>query len=162
MHENNLFRINTGLLLNQPVGAYREFDIDVSNIEDESKTVFEDVHATVRISRVQQGILVSVKASATTEIECCRCLDPFQQTVSCEFDELYAFHLRQNADADTYLPESGVIDILPLLLEYLTIEIPIKPICKPECRGLCIECGQNLNRGICEHVIKEGQAADGT
>lgn len=155
MNENGLFRINTGFLINQTVGAYREFDIDAPYIEDEAKNIFEDVHATVRISRVQQGILVSVKASAKIETSCCRCLEPFQQAVSCEFDELYAFHLRQNADADVFLPESGIIDILPLLFEYLTIEIPIKPLCDEACRGLCTECGQNLNLGSCEHSVEK-------
>ena len=53
------------------------------------------------------------------------------------------------------LPEDGHIDLEPLIREYLTLEIPIQPLCKPDCKGLCVECGENLNERLCEHQTKQ-------
>ncbi len=149
--ENN-FRINVGFLINQSVGAYREFEASAPFLQIEDSERFENVQSIIRFSRVQQGILTSVKASAEVTAECVRCLITFPQKVTCSFDELYAFHLRQNVDADAYLPESGFIDLAPILIEFLTLEVPISPICSTDCKGLCIECGKNLNQGPCEHM----------
>ena len=151
MKADNRFRINVGFLINAPVGEYREFDIDTPFIKIDEDTLFEDVHIVVRVSRVQQGILVSSKVKAQIELECVRCLESTSHAVESAFDDLYAFHLRQNIDSDNYLPEGGVIDLEPLLREYLTLEIPISPICKADCKGLCSECGANLNLCLCEH-----------
>ena len=151
MKADNRFRINVGFLINAPVGEYREFDIDTPFIKIDEDTLFEDVHTVVRVSRVQQGILVSMKVKAQIELECVRCLESTSHAVESAFDDLYAFHLRQNIDSDNYLPEGGVIDLEPLLREYLTLEIPISPICKADCKGLCPECGANLNLCLCEH-----------
>lgn len=151
MKADNRFRINVGFLINAPVGEYREFDIDTPFIKIDEDTLFEDVHTVVRVSRVQQGILVSMKVKAQIELECVRCLESTSHAVESAFDDLYAFHLRQNIDSENYLPEGGVIDLEPLLREYLTLEIPISPICKADCKGLCSECGANLNLCLCEH-----------
>lgn len=152
MKADNRFRINVGFLINAPVGEYREFDIDTPFIKIDEDTLFEDIQTVVRVSRVQQGILVSVKVKAQIELECVRCLESTSHAVESAFDDLYAFHLRQNIDSDNYLPEGGVIDLEPLLREYLTLEIPISPICKADCKGLCPECGADLNVCLCEHT----------
>ncbi len=151
MKWNNLFRINVGFLIHEAVGAYREFEIEAPSLNLEDDFEVENVHCLVRVNRVQQGILASIHITAETQMECVRCLESFPQKIESNFDELFAFHLRQNADADLYLPENGVMDILPLIREYQLIEIPICPICKPECKGLCAICGTNLNSGTCEH-----------
>ena len=49
------------------------------------------------------------------------------------------------------LPESAQIDLAPILREYALLEVPIKPLHDPDCKGLCIECGQDLNIEDCGH-----------
>jgi uncharacterized protein len=49
------------------------------------------------------------------------------------------------------LPEDAHIDLQPLIREYALLEIPIKPICKPDCKGLCPVCGEDLNQVDCGH-----------
>lgn len=151
MKRNNLFRINVGFLVHESVGAYREFEIDSPDLTLEEDFKIENVHCLVRASRVQQGILASVHTVAEMEMECVRCLEFFPQKIETSFDELFAFHLRQNSDAELFLPENGLMDLLPILREYLLIEIPICPVCKPDCKGLCVICGTNLNLKTCEH-----------
>lgn len=49
------------------------------------------------------------------------------------------------------IPEDGNVDFAPLVREYLLLEVPIKLLCRENCRGLCPECGENLNVSLCEH-----------
>ena len=84
-------------------------------------------------------------------MECVRCLDSFPQTLKWSFTDLYAFDKRSISESNLLVPEDGQIDLEPLLREYALLEIPIKPVCKPECKGLCPVCGGNLNKTDCGH-----------
>lgn len=91
------------------------------------------------------------KAHAMLEAECVRCLDTFLQPLDIDFTELYAFSDRTASDLGLILPEDGKIDLVPLLREYMTLEIPISPFCRPDCKGLCPICGENMNYTTCNH-----------
>lgn len=151
-------RINVGFLLNQPVGTYREipFEFESLNLWDDLPA--NDFSGMARVSKTGQGILVDAAFQAVTTAECVRCLNEFQQPVHTQFQELYAFKFNQVTDSELVLAEDANIDLAPLIREYLLLEVPIKPICRPDCRGLCLECGANLNETTCPHqaqVIEE-------
>lgn len=152
MNNKDFLRINVGYLLNQAVGTYRDVDFETPHLEIDADFQVENFKGTARLSRVQQGILVQMNCEGDTEIDCVRCLTPYTQHLTVEFDELFALpNLRQNQDADNFLPENGNIDLFPLVDEFMTMEIPIKPLCDKNCKGLCQECGANLNVETCEH-----------
>jgi uncharacterized protein len=68
---------------------------------------------------------------------------------------LYAFTPRSATDSDLIVPEDGHIDLAPLVREYMLLDIPMKPLCRPDCKGLCPVCGQNLNDSTCQHQVDE-------
>lgn len=111
-----------------------------------------DFSGMVRISRTPQGLLLQGEFQGITELECVRCLERFTRQLQTSFDELYAFDERSLSDSGLLLPEDGIIDLAPLVREYLMLEEPISPLCKPDCRGLCVTCGENLNARQCEHI----------
>ncbi len=88
---------------------------------------------------------MNAEVNACVDLECVRCLEKYQQPLHAEFDELYAFSIRTATDSGLILPDDGYIDLQPLVREYLLIEIPISPLCKVDCRGLCPICGANKN-----------------
>jgi uncharacterized protein len=49
------------------------------------------------------------------------------------------------------VPDEGQINLEPLMREYALLEFPISPVCKPDCKGLCPVCGENLNQTDCVH-----------
>jgi uncharacterized protein len=106
---------------------------------------------TARFDRTPQGLLLQGKFQAQTELECVRCLDIFPQKLKWSFTDLYAFDKRSISESNLLVPEDGQIDLEPLLREYALLEIPIKPVCRPECKGLCPVCGANLNSTDCGH-----------
>ncbi len=151
MKQNNPFRINVGFLVHEAVGAYREFEIESPRLILDENLEVKNLRCELRVSRIQQGILASVHATAACDLDCVRCLEPYAQQIETSFTELFAFHLRQNQDAEIYLPENGMMDLQPLMREYLVIEIPFCPVCRTDCKGLCSVCGANLNQTTCEH-----------
>ncbi len=145
------FRFNVGFLINQPVGTYREIPFEFEQLTLWDDFPASDLAGTARVSKTGQGILVEGDFRAVTSVECVRCLTEFQQPVHTQFQELFAFRSDQATDSGLVLPENGNIDLAPLVREYLLLEVPIKPICRPDCRGLCLECGANLNETTCPH-----------
>jgi uncharacterized protein len=78
-------------------------------------------------------------------------LEPFELPLSIDFTELYAFNKRSVTDSGLLVPDDGYIDLAPLVREYLLLDFPINPVCKPDCLGLCTVCGNNLNETKCDH-----------
>jgi len=151
VHLRNQLRINIGFILNQAIGYYRDFNLDFPEITLPPDLTLMDFKGLVRINRTPQGLLVNGDINTLTSLECVRCLDSFKRSLYSTFDELYAFSNRSTTDSGLIVPEDGYIDLQPLVHDYLLIEIPINPLCKPDCLGLCPACGVNRNTDPCAH-----------
>ena len=90
-------------------------------------------------------MFVEFSCTANTGLECVRCLAPYNQALATSFQEVYAFRRDQVTESGLLVPEDGNIDLAPLVNEYMQLEIPIKPLCRPDCKGLCVECGADLS-----------------
>lgn len=144
-------RLNVGFLINAAVGYSRVFSFEYETIRLGDDLVVANLIGYATFSRTQQGLLVQGEFSARLEVECVRCLEPFWQQVHWTFTDLYAFDKRSLSESNLLVPEDGHIDLAPLLREYALLEVPIMPICRPDCRGLCPVCGENLNLRDCGH-----------
>ena len=145
------FRINVGFMIHEPIGSYRDLDFNYEEIELESDLQLSNLTGKVRINRTPQGLLFDANFDAFVVGQCVRCLEDFQQPLTTEFQELFAYRSRHTKDSEFFVPEDGYIDLAPLVYENILISFPIKMICKPDCKGLCTECGVNLNKVTCEH-----------
>lgn len=145
------FRINVGFIVNEEVGYSHRipFDFEVARLEDD--LALSDFAGQITISRTPQGLLVQGNFKGGIIVECVRCLTDFPYDLRWELTELYAFNKKSITDSGLLLPDDAHIDLEPLLREYALLEVPISPICKPECKGLCPECGENLNLADCGH-----------
>jgi uncharacterized protein len=140
----NAFRLNVGFLINQSVGSSRDFVFDYPELDLAPDLELIDIKGSARITRTAQGLLVQVRMQATTSTECSRCLTGMKQPLEVDFTELFAFSPRTASESGLILPEDGHIDLSPLLQEYMFLEIPINPLCRPDCSGLCPVCGEIL------------------
>jgi uncharacterized protein len=147
----NPLRINVGFLVNQPIGTNREFQLDLPDLQLEHDLNLKNFKGKVCIDRATQGLFVQGQFDATKEEQCGRCLDDFGQPLHAELSELYSFRNQIAIDTELALSEDGNIDLAPLVWEYLTLDIPMKPLCRQDCKGLCPVCGTNLNDTTCEH-----------
>jgi uncharacterized protein len=145
------FRLNVGFIVHQEVGYRHEFPFEYEQIQIADDLDLHHLQGTVLIGRTPQGLIVRGKFNAQTALECMRCLTSFDNDLHWELTELYAFKGKSDSESGLLLPDDGHIDLGPLIREYALLEFPIKPICKPDCKGLCSECGEDLNRGDCGH-----------
>jgi uncharacterized protein len=144
------FRINVGFIIHEEVGYSHEipFELDKVKLDDLELQNFE---GAVQIGRTPQGLVMQGKFSADTKLECVRCLREFNYPLNWEITELYAFNKKSVSESELLVPDDAHLDLAPLIREYALLEIPIKPLHDPECKGLCIECGQDLNIRDCGH-----------
>ena len=135
-------RLNVGFLIHQSVGSSRDFYFEQPTLFIEPDLHLQDFNGKAKISRTPQGLLLQVSLQAFMQDECVRCLSTLNQRLSTEFTELFAFSERSTSESELILPEDGYIDLGPLAREYLMLEIPINPLCQPECHGMCAVCGE--------------------
>ena len=148
--QNNLLSLNVGFIVAVENGYSREFPIEIPEIRIQDLEL-RDLNGTITVTRTKQGLLVEGELSAVTMTDCMRCLEPIELILEPEFTELYVFNKTADSDSDLKYPETGIIDLAPVVREYMLLEIPIKPLCQPECLGLCPICGENQNEHVCEH-----------
>jgi uncharacterized protein len=147
----NPLRINVGFLVKADAGYSRTIEFDVEEMVLPPDLSIEDLRGSARFGRTPQGLIVEVALSGRTQTECARCLDEFELPIATEFTELYAFDERSMTDSQLLVPANHQIDLAPLAREYLLLDEPITPLCRPDCKGLCPVCGVNWNREQCEH-----------
>ena len=145
------FRINVGFIAHEEIGRSHDFPFEFDKIVLGDDLELRGLDGIVNIGRTPQGLVLQADFSAETTVMCVRCLQDFDQELDWSFTELYAFDKRSETESELILPEDGHIDLAEMIREYALLEVPISPICKPECQGLCAECGQNLNEKDCGH-----------
>jgi uncharacterized protein len=93
------------------------------------------------------------------ELPCSRCLESFQWPVDSSFDLRYQPHAQNTGEGEREVEEDDLstafyqndeIDLGQLMEEQFYLSLPMKPLCTPDCKGLCPQCGKNLNRETCD------------
>ena len=150
--DSRVLRVNVGFLLREGAGYSRDVEFEVpGKIRADDIDLF-DLEGRVHLTRTPQGVLAQGSLSADIPSECTRCLTSFPLTISIEFEELFALYTtEQSSTGVTYMiSEGGDIDLTPLIREEALLgETSIQVLCKSDCKGLCPQCGQNLNEDTC-------------
>jgi uncharacterized protein len=152
------FRINVGFIAHEEIGRSHDFPFEFDKVmlgDDLEMRSFEGI---VNISRTPQGLFLQADFSGETTLECVRCLTDYEHKLNWSFTELYAFDKRSETESELILPDDGYIELAILIREFALLEVPISPICRPDCQGLCTECGQNLNEKDCGHNSEENDS----
>jgi uncharacterized protein len=144
-------RLNVGFIINAPIGSSRDFEFESPLLQAGEDLALANFKGLANIGRTPQGLIVQGNFTGTVTLECVRCLSEYQQALQWEFTELYAFNRKSVTESGLIVPEDAHIDLQPLVREFALLEFPLKPLCKPECKGLCTVCGENLNERDCGH-----------
>lgn len=154
MNTINHLRLNVGFITHETVGYTRDFPLEFPSIHLPPDLDVEQFSGIVRVSRAQQGLLVHVRVRGVTIAQCGRCLVDFEQQLKADFTDLYAFSPKLASESGLVLPETGQLDLSPSIREELLLSIPIRPLCSPDCKGLCPVCGENRNIVQCNHTLE--------
>jgi uncharacterized protein len=112
--------------------------LDVIGVPESS-----DLRLNVRLESVVEGVLVSGTARVSLAGECVRCLGPVEGDLEADFQELYVYPGR-DVDDETSRLEGDLLDLEPVLRDAVVLALPLQPVCRDDCPGLCPECGTRL------------------
>ncbi|HTY81483.1 MAG TPA: DUF177 domain-containing protein [Dehalococcoidales bacterium] len=155
-------QINVSQLLQEPIGSTREHEVDAAaDILGDGKEY--NVKGQCRLMRTRRGILVTCTLATEVELNCGRCLAIFRHPLKIKFEEEFlptiditsGLPIAQEETGAFTIDEHHILDLIEPARQYALMAVPMKPLCKADCAGLCQKCGKNLNKGACECPTEE-------
>ena len=98
----------------------------------------------VRLEAVVEGVLATGTAWATLVGECARCLDPIEDEIEVALQELYVYPESGAGEDEASRLDGEFLDLEQILRDSVVLALPFQPVCRPDCLGLCLECGARL------------------
>lgn len=142
-------RFNFGFLLESDLGTSREIELNYPEVRVGRDVELRPLQGVFQATHTSKGIYLQGKLNTTIKTECTRCLDKVRLPVTVELDDLFYYPPSAAPEGEFFMGEDGFIDLSPLLRELSLLEVPMQVLCRPDCQGICSECGQNLNEGLC-------------
>jgi uncharacterized protein len=141
-------RVNAAELLRQP-GLSRQVDVELPaaavGVDDER--VSGDLHVALTATSAIEAVSVHGTITTPWRAVCRRCLVEVEGISASRVDERYQAHPH---DADTFEIVGDQIDLVPVVREYVLLDLPDAPLCKDDCAGICPACGIDRNTGACD------------
>lgn len=137
----------------------RTFDPSEVAMADDVYRIVAPVHLGFDVHKDKDKFRLVGTARTELELSCSRCLEPFRLLVDVAFDQRYLPQTDATAEQETEVGEDDLetsfyrdeqIDLNELLREQFYLVLPMKPLCREECKGLCPQCGTDLNTGTCD------------
>lgn len=144
-----MIRFDVSALAKARPGASLTLDVDTGpqNLTD---VELGFLRGAIHVVRVQGGLLVQGTVESQLRLDCVRCLDPFVLPIALEIEEIFGLPGAGPRPDVTYtVGDDGWLNLAPLLRELAWVATPMKPLCDPDCKGLCPQCGVNLNEESC-------------
>lgn len=119
------------------------------------------LHGRISLTRTPQGLYAQGHLRAVAPAECVRCLTPFEQPVSSRFGEMFHYPPERAPAEALLIPDHMNLDFAPLVREDMLLSLPMRQLCRPDCKGLCPICGQNWNEATCACEAPAGAPGPG-
>jgi uncharacterized metal-binding protein YceD (DUF177 family) len=115
-----------------------------------------DVHLRLRLESVMEGVLVSGEIEAPLVGSCARCLEPIEDTITVDVQELYAYEgsttEATSEEDEVRLVEGDFLDLGPMTRDTIVLSLPLSPVCDEDCGGLCVGCGLRVDDLPADHT----------
>lgn len=156
---------NVAQLLKAPIGTTRQHDVDDRLPPSEENAITEPVAGRVKLVRTLRGVLVEADLTTAARLQCGRCLEDTVGKLFLRIEEEFIPTIDINtglpvppqpgdAEGDFRIDDHHQLDISEAVRQYGLLEIPLQPLCREDCAGLCPTCGANLNDGDCACQIE--------
>ena len=152
---------NVAQLMRSPVGTsfVTDFQEDDELALDDDFKVIGPILGHARMRRTNQGLLVDGRVDLTLELSCMRCLKKFEQPMHVTFEEQFY----PTIDIVTGMPAAAFdeeeifpiddhhqVDLTEAVRQNMLTALPMVTVCQEDCKGLCAQCGKDLNVGPCD------------
>jgi uncharacterized protein len=138
----------------------RQYQPEAFSLEGEDFRIVAPVDLRVRITKDAQKVRLAGRVRTTLETDCGRCLDAFRVPVDATLDLMFLPDTGEAAagkgekevrddDVGVSFYRNDTIDLGEVMRDEFYLALPMKPLCRDDCKGLCPVCGVNRNREIC-------------
>ncbi len=114
-----------------------------------------EVRLRLRLESVMEGVLVSGEVDVPVTGSCARCLEPMEDTLELDVQELFAYEgsttEATSEEDEVRRVEGEQIDLEPMVRDLVVLTLPLSPTCTPDCAGLCADCGERLDDLPADH-----------
>jgi uncharacterized protein len=148
---------NVSRLVKAPIGTRDVVHLDKDAVALGGDLFLYYLRGDIWLTRSTDGLLAEAQLETALDGECVRCLVPFVLPLIVQFDDLtFALPHASSKDCQYRISEDGGVEMGLALREQILLDIPLRALCRPDCRGLCSQCGQDLNNGTCDCREQEG------
>ena len=159
---------NVAQLMKEPVGAHRSYEFVEPSLllsepinEDDAELAAHNVRGRVKFTRLNGRLRAEGQARAEVTLRCSRCLEDFQTSVQTPLDEMFMqtydvtsglpMQHGEGEDVDIFtIDRNHIVDLSEVIRQTLLVSLPLQPLCRETCAGLCPQCGKNWNDGPCD------------
>ena len=134
-----------------PAEGLREhaaYDPTTMDMDREDVRLTEPFDVDVFAVKVESELVVTIEVRCPLRLSCARCLEEFASVLTTE--GLFSYKVQP----------SDAVDITDDVRQEIILAYPMIPVCRPDCRGLCGVCGQNLNVAVCRHAAAGSEPGD--
>ena len=130
--------------LDRTVSAPADWRVELIGVPPEA-----DIGLRLRLEAVMEGVLVSGDIQVPVTGSCARCLNPFEDVLELDVQELFAYAgstTEETSEEDEVRRVDGYsLDLEPMVRDVVVLALPLAPVCTDDCGGLCADCGQRLD-----------------
>ena len=121
-------------------------------------SIDDDVRATIRLRAFGEAVRLQGRVDTVLSLQCCRCLECYPYSLTSQIDITLFPETDIVTEEETELGRDDLkasffsgeeVDLSGLIREQIILATPLKPLCREQCKGLCPQCGANLNEGDC-------------
>jgi uncharacterized protein len=145
--------VHAAELLRRP-GSERDVILAVApeelDIVDERLVPDTPIEVSLHLESLSDGIVVRGSVSVVWQGVCRRCLRAVSERDVANVHELYQVLV---TDPDAFAVVGDLLDLVPMVREHALLSLPLSPLCRPDCAGLCPHCGLDLNEGSCDGAV---------
>ncbi|HKP53432.1 MAG TPA: DUF177 domain-containing protein [Chloroflexia bacterium] len=166
---------NIAQLLKEPVGSTRRLELVTPELtlydetgngstQGQAKIEARRVEGNVKVTTLRDAVLVQGDVSADVGLECSRCLEMFDLPVEATLEEQFEPTIDvytgtpvrraedEHNDTAFEIDANHMMDLTEPVRQALLVALPMKPLCREDCAGICTQCGANRNETQCGHT----------
>ena len=161
--------VNVAGLLKSQIGATRSYRLHLDQLRADGETIARDVEGDVRLTRLRDGVMATLKVEGVAPLECVACLREYDQPFAIEFDEEYVQTvdvrtgtglgtdlMGEDGSERSMIDENHEIDLREPLRQEILVALPMRPSCGPDCPGPDLPDGESLSG---DEIVDERLAA---
>ena len=144
----------------QPVSHFaRTFQSDEVSGDSDAYQVVAPVELEFDIHKDKDKFRLVGRVRTELGLSCSRCVEPYRFPIDAGFDQRYLPSSEASTEVEREVEDDDLetsyygddqIDLSELMREQFYLALPMKPLCREDCKGLCAQCGTNLNAGTCD------------